>query len=184
MLYDTHASFFQSSFWCCNPSWDVMNYTRSFLDARAAIGISSSALCQALIHTVCRGNDQILAFLSGKAYRATQARAASSKVSPMLHPAGPGKMYPEANERLEAFLAESEAEDEQVYSAEEIPGIGAVIESPPEWGRPDEGNPNQPRRPPEYQPPQVKAIQQLWGTISVHGCMTVHCSTRQAPQPA
>ena len=33
--------------------------------------------------------------------------------------------------------------------------IKGVIETPPEWGAPDEGNPNQPRRPPEYQPPQV-----------------------------
>ena len=32
----------------------------------------------------------------------------------------------------------------------------AVIETPPEWGSPDEGNPNQPIRVPEYQPPQVE----------------------------
>lgn len=30
-----------------------------------------------------------------------------------------------------------------------------IVEPPPEWNRPDEGNPNMPRRPPEYQPPQV-----------------------------
>ena len=34
--------------------------------------------------------------------------------------------------------------------------LEGVIESPPEWGRPEEGNPNQPRRPPEFNPPQVR----------------------------
>jgi hypothetical protein len=50
----------------------------------------------------------------------------------MLRPAGPSILFPD----LELDTAE------------------AVIESPPEWGPPGEGNPNQPRRPPEYQPPQ------------------------------
>ena len=33
-----------------------------------------------------------------------------------------------------------------------------IVEPPPEWNRPDEGNPNMPRRPPEYQPPQVSPL--------------------------
>lgn len=84
----------------------------------------------------------------------------------MLHPPGPGKVYPEAIEECEAFLDsiayEMEQEEKQriiegVASgiASGLPDINAVIETPPEWGRPDEGNPNQPRRPPEYNPPQV-----------------------------
>jgi len=83
----------------------------------------------------------------------------------MLHPAGPSQLYPEANRRLEEILAEIDADEEQrimegiaagtASGYPDIEAIEAVIESPPEWGRPDEGNPNQPRRPPEYQPPQV-----------------------------
>ena len=69
----------------------------------------------------------------------------------MLHPPGPSKLYPEANKALEDLLADVEDEEERRM----MEAIEAVIETPPEWGRPDEGNPNQPRRPPEYQPPQV-----------------------------
>lgn len=80
----------------------------------------------------------------------------------MLHPPGPSKLYPEADQALEDFLAEIELEQNQKLeeemvsgSASDSPETTGVIETPPEWGRPDEGNPNQPRRPPEYNPPQV-----------------------------
>ena len=84
----------------------------------------------------------------------------------MLHPPGPGKVYPEVAEEYEAFLDgivyDMEQEEKQriiegVASglASGLPDIDSVIETPPEWGRPDEGTPNQPRRPPEYNPPQV-----------------------------
>ena len=80
----------------------------------------------------------------------------------MLHPPGPSKLYPEANQALQDFLAEIELEQYQKLEEEMLSGSASgspettgVIETPPEWGRPDEGNPNQPRRPPEYNPPQV-----------------------------
>lgn len=88
----------------------------------------------------------------------------------MLHPPGPGALYPKTVEELLALEAQAEAERAQAVLelnaakyAEgnpffEIPED--VIETPPEWGRPDEGNPNQPRRPPEYNPPQVITTQQ------------------------
>ena len=118
---------------------------------------------------------------AGRVPRKTQTRAAGSRVGPMLHPAGPSQLYPEANRRVEEILAGIDADEEKrimegiaagtasgypdiegieaVQEAiEAIEAIEAVIESPPEWGRPDEGNPNQPRRPPEYQPPQVHIL--------------------------
>ena len=80
----------------------------------------------------------------------------------MLHPPGPSRLYPEANQALEDLLAEMEMEEYQKLEEEMVseaasgsPETTGVIEPPPEWGRPDEGTPNQPRRPPEYNPPQV-----------------------------
>lgn len=81
----------------------------------------------------------------------------------MLHPPGPSKLYPEANQALEDFLAE--IEEEMISGAASgSPETTGVIETPPEWGRPDEGNPNQPRRPPEYNPPQVHSVYTVLGS--------------------
>ena len=77
----------------------------------------------------------------------------------MVHPPGPSKMYPEANQAIADYLNELAIEIQRSEEASQVASVSpettAVIETPPEWGRPDEGNPNQPRRPPEYTPPQV-----------------------------
>ena len=81
----------------------------------------------------------------------------------MLHAPGPSTLYPEMNQALEEVLAELEMEEYEMIKEEIMSEFASettdVIESPPEWGRPDEGNPNQPRRPPEYTPPQVGSTQ-------------------------
>ena len=77
----------------------------------------------------------------------------------MIHPPGPSRMYPEANQAIADYLNELALEMQRSEDASQVASASlettAVIETPPEWGRPDEGNPNQPRRPPEYTPPQV-----------------------------
>lgn len=101
-------------------------------------------------------------WFAGRSHHVARTNATGSKVAPMLHPPGPSKLYPEANQALQDFLAEIELEQYQKLEEEMLSGSASgspettgVIETPPEWGRPDEGNPNQPRRPPEYNPPQV-----------------------------
>lgn len=81
----------------------------------------------------------------------------------MWHPPGPSILYPECKYVLEKIFEGVKERDEELIReglasayASGVPNDAeAVIETPPEWGAPDEGNPNQPRRPPEYQPPQV-----------------------------
>ena len=137
------------------PVPEACKVTLRTSDFAAAVIISTTCVCHLPgVHHSVR---------AGKAHRTTQTRATSDKYVPMLHPAGPSKLYPEVNKALEDFIAEMQADEaEQIMegmlsgSASGFPNTEAVIESPPEWGRPDEGNPNQPRRPPEYQPPQVR----------------------------
>lgn len=84
----------------------------------------------------------------------------------MMHPAGPSILYPECKFLLDSIFEDLKAQDEQTALEGMAAGFAsgvpdepeAVIETPPEWGAPDEGNPNQPRRPPEYQPPQARDI--------------------------
>ncbi len=141
-------------------------------ELRTCIDLSRESICV---------QESISCAVAGSFQRATQARATTSNVGPMLHPAGPSKLYPEVNEQLEAFLAEMQAEEQQhimegiAVGTEGVPIIEDLIESPPEWGRPDEGNPNQPRRPPEYQPPQVPITLALFCTFAPwHSCAAGH----------
>lgn len=92
-------------------------------------------------------------WFAGRCHRVARISAAGSKFAPLLHPPGPSRLYPKEHQAAEEFLAELEMELYQ--ELEGSPETTGVIETPPEWGRPDEGNPNQPRRPPEYNPPQV-----------------------------
>ena len=91
----------------------------------------------------------------------------------MLHPPGPSILYPESNALMDILFENLRAQDQRRaveglaagYACglppEDPSDIDAVIETPPEWGAPDEGNPNQPRRVPEYQPPQVVNLSEL-----------------------
>lgn len=104
---------------------------------------------------------------AGRSSHVTRTLATGTKVAPMVHPPGPSKMYPEENRAIEDYLTELAVEllrnEEASQAASASPETTGVIETPPEWGRPDEGNPNQPRRVPEYQPPQV-------GSKCTQGC--------------
>lgn len=104
---------------------------------------------------------------AGRSCHVTRTLATGANVAPMVHPPGPSKMYPEENQAIEDYLNELALEllrnEEESQVASASPETTGVIETPPEWGRPDEGNPNQPRRVPEYQPPQV-------GSKHTHGC--------------
>ena len=96
--------------------------------------------------------------------RPCAASAVSDKVGNMMHPAGPSILYPECKFLLDSIFEDLKAQDEQTALEGMAAGFASgvpedpesVIETPPEWGAPDEGNPNQPRRPPEYQPPQAR----------------------------
>ena len=96
---------------------------------------------------------------AGRSYHVTRTHATGTKVAPMIHPPGPSRIYPEANQAIADYLNELAIEIQRTEEVSQVasasPETTAVIETPPEWGRPDEGNPNQPRRPPEYTPPQV-----------------------------
>lgn len=120
--------------------------------------------------------------VAGRSHHITRTRAKGTGVAPMFHPPGPSKMYPEANQALGEYFSELALEilrrDEILASAN--PETTDVIETPPEWGRPDEGNPNQPRRPPEYNPPQV-------GSTYTSGCgcpVTLQHSSQSQPFPS
>ena len=105
-------------------------------------------------------------------------------VGPMPQPPGPVKLFPGTDLPL---IEEQEEGDElelqyilELQAAKYAEGNPyfeppeSVIEPPPEWSRPDEGNPNQPRRPREYTPPQVILV--IVGTVVSTNMICVLCS--------
>ena len=128
----------------------------------AAVSPAPSAGTTDLWHFLYQSSS-VHCWSAGRSRHAARINATDSQVAAMLHPPGPSKLYPEAKQVLEDLLAEVEMEYYQDLEEEMVSGSASgsseptgVIETPPEWGRPDEGNPNQPRRPPEYNPPQVR----------------------------
>ncbi|KAL3160522.1 hypothetical protein ABBQ32_010826 [Trebouxia sp. C0010 RCD-2024] len=126
--------------------------------ARAAAGVESHQRARCMPSGSHLLGGQPRHSVHGRSCHVTRTLATGANVAPMVHPPGPSKMYPEENQAIEDYLNELALEllrnEEESQVASASPETTGVIETPPEWGRPDEGNPNQPRRVPEYQPPQ------------------------------